>query len=191
LGNPSLRRGTAIPFTGSETPNAAGDFPAAAAKALRLLKVLRPFLEHTEIASEVPAVMFPERSAAGVAPEQENVAFRNSLFPQYPETTGNQRLTDTPSAVCWHDGKMMQITASPIVSAEYSSYNRAADARHETPSRVPPQITGHALPGITVVVQTDSRSATPQGQHSLVISPGQFSYGVFHLILRKKPGGFV
>jgi hypothetical protein len=158
---------------------------------LRLLKVLRHFLEHTEIASQIPAVMFPERSATGVAPQQENVAFRNALFPQGPETTGNQRLTETLPAVCGHDGKVMEITASPIVSGENSGYNRAADGRHETQPRVPSQITGYSSPGITVIIQPDPRNAPPQRQHSLVISASHFSYGVFHPIPSKKLRGFV
>ena len=147
------------------------------------LEVCCPLLKHTEIAPKGPAVMLPEGPAAGVCPEQENVAFRNSLFPQGAETTGNQRLTDAHVAVCGHDGEVMKISAPPVVSGEYSAHNSAADARHETQSGIPSQITGNTLPGITVGVQADPRNAAPQREHSVAIRASHFPYPVFHLLL--------
>jgi hypothetical protein len=82
---------------------------------------------------------------------------------------------------------MMEISAPPVVSREYSAYDRAVDARHETQSRIPSQIPDDTLPGIAVAVQADPWNATPQGHHGVVIPKSHSPNRVFHLLLKNLP----
>lgn len=134
---------------------------------------------HTYVCAVCPPHRFPERNAAGIVIENEDMAFLDALISKDLKASLCQLPTDTLPTAVRVDCKMVDVSPSAVMSAKHGAYDTTVGRGNETHPRIAIQIWLDVLPWIGIA-QANTFALLPKRKDVAIRHDRELWYGYIH-----------